>query len=259
MRTAHILYRRNKHNSLQQALAAFGEGLARHGFRVTGSEDFLPADLMVTWGIRRQEDIDLQRASGGEICILERGYVGNRLHTWHSVSFGGGLNGRGRYYGPLHDPSRWEQHFSGVMRPWRPRRGGQIIIIGQVPTDTAVRDIDINAWARDAQQHFEVKGCRVYFRPHPAICPDQCPLSTALDQARLVVTYNSNSAVDAVLAGIPAIAMDQGSMAWDVTSHDLDADPVIIRRNAWAHALAWKQWTLDEMRSGECWDVAQPR
>lgn len=76
-----------------------------------------------------------------------------------------------------------------------------------------------------------------------------------LENARLVVTFNSNSAVESVIAGVPAIAMDMGSMAWPVTAHMLEDvnSPVRCDRTQWAHDLAYTQWNLDEMRSGEAW------
>jgi hypothetical protein len=79
------------------------------------------------------------------------------------------------------------------------------------------------------------------------------PLSDDLKAARFVVTWNSNTAVEAILSGIPAVARDEGSMAWDVAGHSLSVPPR-INRMAWAHALAWKQWGKAEMMSGYCWE-----
>jgi hypothetical protein len=67
------------------------------------------------------------------------------------------------------------------------------------------------------------------------------------------VTFNSNSAVDAVLAGVPAYVEDEGGMAFDVASHTVGE---IHRpdRAQWAHDLAYCQWTVDEMASGATWE-----
>jgi hypothetical protein len=69
--------------------------------------------------------------------------------------------------------------------------------------------------------------------------------------AGLVVTFNSNTGVDAALFGRPVIAMDEGSMAWPVAGHQV-TEIVMPDRSAWAARLAWCQWTMDEMRSGAC-------
>jgi hypothetical protein len=70
-------------------------------------------------------------------------------------------------------------------------------------------------------------------------------LSDALAGAELVVTYNSNTAVDALLAGKLIHAEDEGSMAWGWKD-----------RAEWAARLAWRQFSMDEIRSGFAWGVA---
>jgi hypothetical protein len=242
---------------------AFARGLRKHGWEVDIRENSAPADLVVFWGVRRQDEIRAQKARGGRVCILERGYVGDRF-KWTSVSFGGGLNGRGQFRGPLDDPSRWEKHFSKLMKPWRGIRGGPVLILGQVPTDMSVRGVDLNGFYQEAARAFRAKKFEVRFRPHPK-APDERPqgieiwpagqdLAKAFNEVACAVTWNSNSGVDAVLAGVPTVAMDQGSMAWGVTGHEL-AMPPQPERAAWAHSLAWKQFTAEEMASGECWEA----
>jgi hypothetical protein len=100
------------------------------------------------------------------------------------------------------------------------------------------------------------------FRPHPravdrgmvqsprhterSVEPD---LLKAMDAAHVVITYNSNSAVDAVIAGVPAITMDLGAMSYPVTGHSID-QRIMPDREEWAAKLAWKQWREEEISSG---------
>ena len=83
-------------------------------------------------------------------------------------------------------------------------------------------------------------------------------LQSALDGASHVVTWNSNTAVEAVIAGVPAVSMDIGSMAWDVTGHE-PGEVATPDRLELAARLAWKQFTMAEMASGYCWDVVGQR
>jgi hypothetical protein len=129
----------------------------------------------------------------------------------------------------------------------------------------SVSGVDLGAFYTKAAEAFTRCGLKTRFRPHPHKRTDVRPLAEDLAEAALVVTYNSNSAVDAVLAGVPAIAVDRGSMAWDVTGHVLGELRLSVPyRAAWAHALAWKQWLPEEMASGDCWaavgasDVCRP-
>jgi hypothetical protein len=239
---------------------AFGDGLKRHGWRVTVSASPRPCDLLVLWGARRVETMAAQRAAGGEVAVLERGYVGERFE-WASVSFGGGLNGRGEFRGPFTDGSRWVQHFGHLMQPWRDRNDGDILIMGQVDGDMAVANVDIHEFYRRAEHRYLIAGFLTRFRPHPGMArrervtlPHRA-LASDLAEARAVVTWNSNSGVDAVLAGIPTVAIDEGSMAWSVAGHTLGELPPAPDRTAWAHRLAWCQWRRDEIVRGDCWDA----
>lgn len=239
---------------------AMARGLQRHGWSGTVGMNPGRCDLLVMWGVRRIDLIARQKNSGGEVCVLERGYVGDRF-AWASVSFGGGLNGRGEFSGPFEDGSRWRQHFAHLMQPWRRLDNGYALIMQQVPGDAAVLRADLPRFYTDAESAFAPLR-HVRIRPHPNAHPRDGDASMAAAKASLaadlagaavVVTWNSNSAVDAVLAGVPAIAMDRGSMAWDVAGHAL-AMPPMPDRMAWAHAMAWKQWQKDEIASGECWE-----
>lgn len=249
---------------------AFSAGLRRHGWQVeiceaypasTGRKEY---DLLVLWGVRRTDAIARQLADGGEVCILERGYLGDRFH-WTSVSFGGGLNGRAEFRGVKSDPSRFEQ-FRHLMQPWR-KRDGYALLIGQVPGDMSLASAggDLGEWYRRAAAELKEKGYDVRFRQHPMairrgldaktdVRTIEGALQDAFDGAAAVVTFNSNTGVESVLAGVPTMSADIGSMAWPVTAHEV-GQIVTPDREEWAAELAWKQWTLEEMASGVCWEV----
>lgn len=262
MKTAHVIIRRTAlHHRVW--CGVFAEGLRRHGLQVTVGDGWRAADLLVQWGVRRWQPIHAQRRIGGEVCILERGYVGDRLE-WTSVSFGGELNGRAAFRHPAGDPSRWLAHFRGQMKPWA-RGSGPVVILGQVPGDASLCGIGnpsalYAAWAQALRR----QGHDVMFRPHPLAAELRVPAVDLLDPAvplveqirgaSFVIAWNSNATVEAVLAGVPAVTMDRGAMAWPVTGHEIAAPPA-PPREAWAADLAWKQWSAAEMSSGACWDV----
>lgn len=256
MKRAHIIANETAEHQASWG-GAFAAGLKRHGWAVTVSKYHHPADLVVQWGVRRQAWIQATKEARGEVVILERGYVGDRF-SWTSVSFGGGLNGRGQFRGPVHDGSRWQQHFGHLMQPWQTRGAGDVLIMGQVDGDAAVANVDIHGFYRAAAQAYQAAGISTRLRPHPggrrAVAAPLRSLAEDLALARAVVTWNSNSGVDAVLAGVPTVAMDKGSMAWDVTGRVLGELPPTPDRTSWAHRLAWCQWQRDELESGDCWE-----
>jgi hypothetical protein len=182
---------------------------------------------------------------------------------YSSVSFGGGLNGRGDFRGPRHDGSRFERLFADRLRPYDVPEGGYALIMGQVPGDMSIKETNIDAWYGRTASALKNVGWSVRFRPHPLagrrggargvghLKEASGGLPDALKGAGVVVTYNSNSGVDAALYGRPVIAFDAGSMVYEIAGHQVD-EIVTPDRTAWAHAIAWKQWTKAEMASGEC-------
>lgn len=262
MRKAVILTNPRAGNHDYRWRESFGEGLCKRGWLVEHSENDKPCDLLAMWGVRRRDISERQKAAGGEVVILERAYLGDRM-AYTSVSFGGALNGRAEFRGPHGDPTRFQRLFGNLMQPWG-ERDGYALLIGQVPGDQSIRHADMPGWYRDSVIQLKAAGWSdVRFRPHPlagkrggpalimGASVNDGPLEEALAGAALCVTFNSNTGVESVLAGVPTIATDRGSMAWDVTGRAVEQ---IIRpdREAWAARLAWCQWTRDEMQSGEC-------
>jgi hypothetical protein len=243
---------------------AFAEGLQRHGVASERHQSPIDCDLAVFWGHRRNEVIERQRRNGARYLVMERGYIGDRF-AWTSLGYDG-LNGRADFCLPdCVDGARFERHHGHLMQSWS-NGGGYALLMGQVPTDAALAGVDFHAWCRGAVPKIQAEtGLSVMFRRHPlARIPQSVEgamllagdLADALAGAALAVTYNSNSGVDAALAGIPVVAMGRGSMAWPVASHAITADALQFRpdRAQWAARLAWCQWTIDEIRSGAAWD-----
>lgn len=231
------------------------EGFRRHGVEVEVFTGEPTGDVIVVWGWR----LGRRHLGGRPVLVMERGYVGDRF-AWTSLGFDG-LNGRARFPKAQDNGDRWMRLHGDRMRPWR-RSGGYVLIMGQVAGDMSLAHVGGNL-ARWYEAQAAIYGDEARFRPHPdaarrggAAGPRGVPvirgdLQAALDGARLVVTFNSNSGVDAVLAGVPTIATDEGSMAWTVSARAEPAEAP--NRGAWAADLAWAQWREDEIRMGDAW------
>lgn len=253
-----IVRRNIAHQSLHAL--ALSDGLRQYGVTVRLA---VPAQAIKTkytacWGWRLGERL---RKAGHEVLVMERGYVGDRFN-YTSLGWNG-LNGFAEFPDRNIDSGERFASHGGELRPWK--SGGEyVLVLGQVPRDASLRGMDLlpyyEAWAKDCAEKHKLP---VLFRPHPDLAkkglnqtvpsaqnsPHES-LSQALAGAALCVTFNSNSSVDAVLAGVPTVSIDSGSMAWDMCGHSLDE---IVRpdRTAWAHSLVFKQWTLDEIRMGQ--------
>ena len=193
---------------------------------------------------------------------MERGYVGNRFE-WFSLGWNG-LNGRATPLPmPQDDGERFQRHHKALMQPWRPEGSGEyVLLVGQVPGDMSLAGKDLTHWYSNAALTARVRyDLPVMFREHPVAMergvrrnpnythPFEGTLDEALAGAAACVTFNSNTAVDAILAGVPTTVDNRGSMAWDVAGHRL-GDSIRPDRAAWASNLAWRQWKLDEIARG---------
>jgi len=86
-------------------------------------------------------------------------------------------------------------------------------------------------------------------------------LEKDLQNAHCIITYNSLSGVEAVEAGIPTFAMDDGSMVWPIAHKDLSQIESLdysIDLQEWKNKIAYTMWNKDEVSSGECWAHLKP-
>lgn len=248
--------------------SAIAAGLATHGVDVNlvrNGGQVRPGDFVVVWGWRHAQR---HMAKGLRALVMERGYVDRFRYS--SLAWDG-LNGRGRFCLPAEvAPARFLKLFPDQLKPWKPASSASMplaLILGQVATDAAVMHTNIVGWYQDAANLARGKGYRVAFRKHPNDTgrpPAGLPLiggdlAAALAEADLAITYNSNSGVDAALAGVPVVTIDAGAMAWPIASHVIDRGAVAHRpdRLDWAGRLAHCQWTMDEMKAGAFWKTLQ--
>lgn len=240
------------------AANAIEEGCARHGVAVLRLDRRLHVppgdDPVCCWGWRNGRRL---AALGRRVLVAERAYLGNRFQ-WISLGWDG-LNRRARFPLAYDNGARWRAHFAGLLAPWRASERGYALLMGQVLTDQSVRHSNHLQWLLATARALKECGHEVRFRPHP-LAPLQLgvpqaegSLAEALAGARFAVTFNSNSGVDAVLAGVPTVTMDEGAMAWDVSSHALEAPLAAPDREPWAHGMAYTQWLPEEIAAGAAW------
>lgn len=84
-------------------------------------------------------------------------------------------------------------------------------------------------------------------------------LGPLLKGAYALVTHGSHAAIDAILAGVPAVVLGDGA-ARPVASTDIDdlieppmPFPDRETRARWLAAIAWWQWRIHEMQDGSMW------
>jgi len=247
----HLYYKPGQGHQLH-AMECLAAGLQEHGVATIISPywDLTEnVDFVVCWGDKVPANIRLPR------LILEAGYINGQsgeyvLDRLRFVSAGwNGLHGRADS-GPLDcPPDRWNALDEPIL-PWRADDGEYVLICDQHPGDQCSGPRKWWKPIADDLAHF-----RVVYRPHPLFAPNQRPLSEALEGAGLVVTWSSTCAIRSVLDGIPTIALDRGSMAYDVASQSIDDEVYLGPREQWAYNLAYRQFTHTELADGIAWEV----
>lgn len=184
--------------------------------------------------------------STGQYLLVDRCSYGD-TNNWVSLV----LNGHGRrgdHRVPHGAPGyRWSR-CAVPVKPWRwmdyPRR----VLCGQTETYSPHYG-QLTDWYRTVKA--------THFRSHPAgDNPTGLPELRSWEDVGQVVTLNSSVAVDAVLNGIPTVSMDEGSMAWEVTSHTEEV--MKPDRRPWLNWLAWTQWSHDEISEGKWAHLLSP-
>jgi len=195
-------------------------------------------------------------------------------------------------------PERWNKFESktGIkFKDWK-SQGGDIIIMGQKEGDSAlVRLYDkgyksFYDWVLDIiKQIRKYSDRRIIIRPHPRGLDNGLKrtkkivkaldnvfltenvkrggnqggesLLSDLSRAHCVITFNSLSAIEAVVQGIPVFALDPGSMVWPIAHKDLSQIENLkydIDMQDWKNKIAYTFWNRHEVKSGETWAHLKP-
>jgi hypothetical protein len=211
--------------------------------------------------------------AGKSVMVIERGWFDR--NKYYSVGWDG-LNGHADFcvdegyggYLRLHGPNPNVGRGSPPLLEGMRKEFGNVLLCGQVPWDATVQDSDHIEWCRATYKRLtEISRSPVVFRGHPLAHGVDYGLPQSqieryeddLRQAAIVVTFNSTTGALAALEGIPIVAVDKGSIAYDIAENDIENinDPRIAsydERIAWVNKLSWCQWSLDDMALGRTWN-----
>lgn len=139
------------------------------------------------------------------------------------------------------------------FEPWQ-RNGEHILVCppGDVFTQ-AVGKFSALEWTAHTLRLLSTVTKRPIILRHKAMAATR-PLTLDLKGCHALVTYMSNSAVEAVLAGVPVFCTGNSAASLMGRANLLAIEnpryPTDEERVQWAAALAANQWTLEELRQG---------
>jgi len=205
-----------------------------------------------------------QRQMGKDTIVIEKGFI--KRADYYMVGLNG-LNNRADFKNKGMPSDRFDALGIDIKENVP---GDYILVCGQVPWDANVQHTDHLQWMGQVVFDLQQTTKRdIVLRPHPNAA-DYTPMilgaetmiggtiEEAIEGAHAVVTFNSNSGVDALLAGKPVYSFDKGSMVYNISSHNVAGidlpyipDPGLVK--LWANDIAYAQWTFEEMKEGLPW------
>lgn len=259
--------------SENHVLRSFYDGCPLPDKHITDLDNYEPSDVAVVFGTyKRQVPISFRRGNvvhnqkrlGKTAVILETGYIFRGAGPDHYYAAGlNGLNGRANFNNKNSPPDRYSELLDKGLdvKPWR-EDGEHVLVCGQVPWDASVDHIDFMKWVSVTEDILRrATPRRLIYRPHPLADTSSFMeksknkhLADDLKNCWCVVTFNSNSAVEAAISGIPVVAMDEGSMALPIANNIGEiSHPNMPDRTQWLSDIAYAQWTPAEMKEGKAW------
>lgn len=146
------------------------------------------------------------------------------------------------------------------VQPWR-QDGRHVLICPNTRVYFQLFGLDVDGWISDVTRQIRAvsdREVRVRWKSDLS----SRPIEADLVDAWALVTFSSNAAIDALLAGVPVFALAPFAAARRMGLDDLSAieSPVYPDDRAeFMATLAEQQWTLDEIARGDAWRALQPR
>ena len=217
-----------------QCAQGFQSGLKALGIEsFTTNSRFRESDTAIILGTTCWRNIE----ADGAYLLVDRASFGDPEYVqlvWN------GHGRRGEHCVPEARGKRWEKMGVDVLQ-WA-TAGHRVLLCGQTETYSPHYQTMAEWYRRIPATHF---------RKHPAgNNPTGLPCQSDWADVGRVVTLNSSIGVQSVMMGIPTVTMDEGAMAWEVSSHHPEVTVTPDRRR-WLRWLSWTQWTHDEIAQGK--------
>ena len=229
-----------------------------------------------------------------ETPVLGRVIDSTNKYQYYRIGIDGFMNNDGIFHGDVIDKTRLSMMRNHLTIPefpgWKDYLTGNILVLLQLPGDASLRGQKMSEWLLETLAAIrELTPRNIVVRLHPAMSAKgraefyseigevlfknyknitwsnglDRSLNEELQNAGVCVTYTSGSAIDAVLAGVPVIAMDEGNLGYPISSHRISdvLNPKKIGRlelKRWIDQLANSQWSEAEMIESKVWEHLLP-
>lgn len=229
-------------NVISKDTSLFKEGVKKNMFK----------EEAILYGILRgcSDVIHYNFRNNLDYLHIDKGYIGDNHFTgYYRIS----LNDTQARYKEidLPDDRRLALNKYFTLKDWQ-KKDGYYLIVPPTEAIAIFYGIDIKKWI-DTTIH------KLAGKPHKIRQKNDLsniPLENDLAQAKCVITFNSNVALDATIAGVPVIATSQHSVIknWNnLTMINLDDcydKSILLDRKKLLNFIAYHQFTLTEIERG---------
>jgi hypothetical protein len=216
---------------------------------------------VVLRGITKRKQMDACRASGKDFYYIDTGYFGNgKKKLYHRITKNDVQN-----FGPvINRPSdRFDR--TGVRLKKVRADGSKILLAPPSQKLLNLYDIDLETWLEQTLSEIGAHTDRevvIRRKQGRSVRVNDDTIEMALDQdVYCLITYSSIAAGEAILHGKPAITLGPNAAAavcsTSISEIEKIKKPNLDEITAWAHHMAYCQFTEAEMRDGTAWRILQ--
>jgi hypothetical protein len=191
------------------------------------------------------------------LCARERGTVNGVSSSSQPAALHRVVRSRARTCAgtSIETPDSLPHPSSLGMRPWR-MQGAHVLVVPPSEAICKLFHIEAQMAGLEARVRSAFDGPVIVSRKG-----DPRPLNDRLANCWAVVTWTSNVAVEAILAGVPVFCSHYSaaapvSLTLDQIEQRIERPYLADDREAWAAALAYGQFDLEEIASGYAAEIA---
>jgi len=264
------LYRQHGALGSKEVYDAVEQGLRYLGHEIVEENEDLPVIWSVLWHGRMQPNQHIHyisRKNNKPVMIIEVGSL-KRGTTWR-ISLNN-ITRDGIFPQILDFDKNRDKKLGVFLKDFREKRKDTILLLGQHDKSLQWNGLPpIKNWIEEKIQEIrKFSDRKIVVRPHPRCFIPQLniknveienvrPLPNTYSEFDItfdhhcVINYNSNTTVQAAIAGAPIIC-DQTGMAFPVSNRlDTIEDIKNIDRAEWFEKIVHTEWTLDELTQGD--------
>jgi hypothetical protein len=216
---------------------------------------------VVLRGITKRKQMDACRAAGKDFYYIDTGYFGNgKKKLYHRITKNDVQN-----FGPVINRPSDRFARTGIQLKKVRADGSKILLAPPSQKLLNLYDIDLETWLEQTLSEIGAHTDRevvIRRKQGRSVRVNDDTIEMALDQdVYCLITYSSIAAGEAILHGKPAITLGPNAAAavcsTSISEIEKIKKPNLDEITAWAHHMAYCQFTEAEMRDGTAWRILQ--